>query len=190
MMRNQIRSLVLAVLVGFSILFNLAETIAQQKNGGLENEKVEVEKAITYTNQLINETQLKKQATLTDLSVLNKKITLRKTLIETLEKEKQILYDTIFEKLADIDRMNTELILLKAEYAKMIRSAYKNKNLYQRMLYILASEDFGQAYRRLNYFRIYASERQKQADYIGRMNNQYAKEAEIIRQKIAQISTR
>mgnify|MGYP000989376956 CR=1 FL=1 len=74
MMRNQIRSLVLAVLVGFSILFNLAETIAQQKNGGLENEKVEVEKAITYTNQLINETQLKKQATLTDLSVLNKKI--------------------------------------------------------------------------------------------------------------------
>ncbi len=187
MMRNQIRSLVLAVLVGFSILFNLAETIAQQKNGGLENEKVEVEKAITYTNQLINETQLKKQATLTDLSVLNKKITLRKTLIETLEKEKQILYDTIFEKLADIDRMNTELILLKAEYAKMIRSAYKNKNLYQRMLYILASEDFGQAYRRLNYFRIYASERQKQADYIGRMNNQYAKEAETIRQKIAEV---
>lgn len=187
MMRNLIRGLVLTVFAGFSIFFEPCETIAQVNNPVLEDEKVAVEKAITYTNKLINETQLKKQATLSDLSVLNRKITLRKTLIETLEKEKQLLYDTIFEKLADIDRMNTELILLKAEYAKMIRSAYKNRNLYQRMLYILASEGFGQAYRRLNYFRIYASERQKQAEYIEKMNIQYAKEARDIMQKIGKV---
>lgn len=187
MMRILIRGMVLTVFAGFLIFFKPCETVAQASNPGLEDEKVAVEKAITYTNKLINETQLKKQATLSDLSVLNKKITLRKTLIETLETEKQLLYDTIFEKLADIDRLNTELILLKAEYAKMIRSAYKNRNLYQRMLYILASEDFGQAYRRLNYFRIYASERQKHAEYIEKMNIQFAKEARDIIQKIGKV---
>jgi len=187
MVRNFLTNIYWLVFAGLFFLFPLSGILAQSKNVGIETEKVEVEKAISYTNQLINETQVKKQATLSDLSVLTKKIILRKSLIETLDLEKKHLYDTIFEKLAGIDRINSEFILMKAEYAKMIRSAYKNRNLYQRLLYILASEDFGQAYRRLNYFKIYASERQKQADYIGIMNERLAKEVQNLMEKIERV---
>lgn len=169
------------------LVFQSIGLLAQQKNSGSESEKAEVEKAISYTNELINETQVKKQATLSDLSVLKKKITLRNSLIGTLESEKDQLQDTIFQKLVVIDRINSELILLKAEYAKMIRSAYKNSNMHQRLLYILASDDFSQAYRRLNYYKIYARQRQEQATLIEKTNKQLVDEITALMEKMDQV---
>lgn len=177
----------LFVLVGFFFFAENTAMVAQNPNTLNESNKEDVKKAISYTNDLINETQVKKQATLSDLSVINKKIALRNSLIHTLDKEKEQLQDTIFQKFIFIDQINNELIMLKAEYAAMIRSAYLNNNRYQRMLYILASENFAQAYRRFNYFKIYAQQRQKQAILIEKKNKQLADEVNTLMEKMAQI---
>lgn len=177
----------LFVLVGFFLFAENTSVDAQNTNVHNESAKEEVTKAISYTNNLINETQVKKQATLSDLSVINKKIALRNSLIQTLDKERDQLLDTTFQRLAFIDRINNELIMLKAEYAAMIRSAYLNNNRYQRLLYVLASENFAQAYRRFNYFKIYAQQRQKQAILIEKKNKQLADEVNALMEKMAQI---
>jgi septal ring factor EnvC (AmiA/AmiB activator) len=69
----------------------------------------------------------------------------------------------------------------------MIRSAYKNRNMYQRLLYILAADDFSQAYRRLNYYKIYAQQRQKQAILIEKTTNKLSDEVKALMEKMAQI---
>jgi septal ring factor EnvC (AmiA/AmiB activator) len=48
----------------------------------------------------------------------------------------------------------------------MIYFAYKNRNNYDRLMFVLAAEDFNQAYRRMKYFQQYTKYRQKQAEKI------------------------
>jgi len=187
MMRFSLKNKNLQLFAGLVFLIQTSVLFAQSSNPDIENKKVEVEKAINYTNELINETQVKKQATLTDLSMINQKITLRKSLIQALDQEKEIFLDTIFQKLASIERINTELVLLKDEYTKMIRSAYKNRNMHQRLLYIFAADDFAQAYRRMNYYKIYAQQRQKQVMLIEKANKRFIDEVKSLMEKMAQI---
>jgi len=59
--------------------------------------------------------------------------------------------------------LEEDLIALRNEYAKMIVLAYKNRNSYDRLMFILSSDDFNQAYKRLKYYQQYSDYRKKQA---------------------------
>jgi septal ring factor EnvC (AmiA/AmiB activator) len=55
---------------------------------------------------------------------------------------------------------------LKEEYANMIRFAQRNQGSYQRLMYVFASSDFNQAYKRLKYLQQYSENRKRQAALI------------------------
>ena len=59
-----------------------------------------------------------------------------------------------------------ELTALKDEYAKMIFFAYKNQNLYNKLIFIFSADDFNQAYQRIKYFQQYNEYRRTQAKLI------------------------
>ncbi|MEM9025104.1 MAG: peptidoglycan DD-metalloendopeptidase family protein, partial [Bacteroidota bacterium] len=65
-----------------------------------------------------------------------------------------------------IEAMENDLQRLKDEYAKMIYHTYKNRNAYSRLMFIFSSENFNQAYKRLQYLRQYAAFRQHQGELI------------------------
>jgi len=132
----------------------------------LQNRKRKLQKEISYTNKLLQETGKTKESSLNQLRQLSKKISSREQLIQTMEEEIAIISDSIKRQEQELDSLEKSLKRLKDEYAEMIRTANKNRSSYDRMMFIFSSENFNQAFKRLKYFQQYAQYRRGQAESI------------------------
>jgi septal ring factor EnvC (AmiA/AmiB activator) len=137
-----------------------------QSKKDLEKKKAQIHKDIEYTNNLLNETKNKKKGSLNELVILNKKIVIHEELIGTIHDELGILDGQIDETNSIIGSMEKDHKKLKEEYAMMIRFAYKNKGAYDRLMFLFASKDFNQAYKRIKYLQQYSEYRKKQVNLI------------------------
>jgi septal ring factor EnvC (AmiA/AmiB activator) len=157
-------------LVGLTcLLFLLHTPVAfgqRQTKKDLENKKKQLQKEIEYTNELLSETKKNKKLSLNQLVTLNKKISAREELIATINTEIVVLNRQIKANNESISNLKKDLAKLKAEYAKMIYYAYKNRDSYNRLMFIFASTDFEQAFMRLKYLQQYSDYRHKQAELI------------------------
>ncbi|MCD4773054.1 MAG: peptidoglycan DD-metalloendopeptidase family protein, partial [Bacteroidales bacterium] len=188
----------------FSIVFLLLALLAtnslysQDKKEKLEEEKNRIEKEIQYTNKLLNETKRSKKNSLNQLIILNKKIKTREKLVSTINHEMNNLDKNITKNETEIKVLTKDLKKLKDEYAKMIYYAFKNRNAYNRLMFIFASEDFNQAFQRLKYFQQYSSYRRMQAKLIEKtqtelnnkadqLKNQKLKKTSLLKEKAGEI---
>nr|NQU91659.1 hypothetical protein [Bacteroidota bacterium] len=153
-------------------------------NKDWQNEKNHLERAIANTSLLINETRISKQSTLDDLTLINNQVSNRQKLVNSLIREQEMYKDTIFTLLLELDNLSNELEALKEEYTKLIYYANKNRNYYQRLLYIMAAEDFLQAYRRLNYFKQYATQRKEYVTLINEAEKKYSAKVGDLEKKV------
>lgn len=157
----------LVLLVCTCLLFHINAAFAQrQTKKDLENKKKQLQKEIEYTNELLAETKKNKKLSLNQLVTLNKKISVREELIATINMEIIVLNRQIKSNNESIGNLKKDLAKLKAEYAKMIYYAYKNKDSYNRLMFVFASADFEQAFMRLKYLQQYSDYRHKQAELI------------------------
>jgi len=149
------------------ILLSAVETFSQKdEKSELRKQKQEIDNEIEYTNKLLDETKKNKQSSLNELSILNNKIEKREELISTIGVEIRYLERQIRKNDEKIKELNMDLGKLKDEYASMIYYAFKNRNTYDRLMFIFSSEDFNQAYRRMKYLQQYSSYRKSQANLI------------------------
>jgi murein hydrolase activator len=155
-MKRLIFILVLTLVYGTS-------AFAQKDRTKLEQDKKKVEAEIEYTNKLLEKTRENKKSSLNEVVILNKKIGQREKLINTINSEVQAVDYQLNLAQDSITLLEKDLKSLKDEYAKMIYFAYKNKNLYDRLLFVFSAEDFNQAYQRLKYFEYYNEYRKQQA---------------------------
>ena len=139
--------------------------IGQNKNE-LESQKKQLLRDIEFTNKLLNETEANKKATLGELNLLSSKINKRQQLINTILREVDYVQAQINETRGIVQSLEDDLKRLKDEYAKMLYYTYKNQSQYDRLMFILSSEDFNQAYKRIKYFQQYSKHRQQQAKAI------------------------
>lgn len=153
-------------LLGFAWLLLLPSLQAQDKEEELRRQKKKIEDDIRYTNQLLSETQQSRKTSLTQLSLIRRKINSREQLIATISSEVDYLKNKISQNQNSIDELNQELDELKDEYAKMIYHAYKTKSKYHRIMFVFSADGFDQAFRRLKYMRQYSEYRKKQARLI------------------------
>ncbi len=163
--KNNKRSLLLALWC-FAMLSAPVSFAQKQTKKDLENKKLQIQKEIDQTNQLLAETKKNKKHSLNELLMLNKKISDREELIATINGEINVLNRQIKENNESITGLQNDLTKLKAEYAKMIYYAYKNQDSYSRMMFVFAARDFEQAYMRLKYLQQYSDYRHKQAEKI------------------------
>ena len=148
------------------ILFSISGRLYSQTRKDLEQKKVKTDEDIKLTNQLLEQTEKTKSAGLNKLLIIKKRISLREQLINQISTEIDLLDKSINDKTNNINRLENEIKQLKEEYATMIYYAYKNRNSYDRLMFILSAEDFNQAYRRMKYFQQYSKYRKKQAQKI------------------------
>lgn len=134
-----------------------------QSKKTLQSKKKKLQKEIQYTNRLLKQTEKTKITSLNQLRQLNKKISSRQILIQTIEQEIVFLNDSIHIQTVTVDSLETNLSLLKAEYADMIRSAYRNRSDYNKLMFLFSADNFNQAFKRLQYYQQYAKYRQDQA---------------------------
>jgi len=62
--------------------------------------------------------------------------------------------------------LEERLELLKKDYANMVVQSYKSKTKNSRLMFLLSSESFLQAYKRLEYLNQYATYRARQGEEI------------------------
>lgn len=137
-----------------------------QKKKDLETKKQELQKEIDYQNKLLNEVKKNKNRSMIQLAILNNKIAKQQQLINTINSELNVIEGNISEAKEGIVKKQTELNLLKNDYAKIIFASYKNRDSYSRLMFMFASHDFNQAIQRIKYMQYYTEARKKQAGLI------------------------
>ena len=101
-----------------------------------------------------------------ELEDIQLKISVRDKLININNSQLNNLTNIIYnqtEKLSDLEK---ELIKLKEEYEQIIYSSYKKKSTQMKLMFLFASENINQAFKRFQYFKQYSKYRKKQADKI------------------------
>ena len=146
----------------FLVIVTLGPQVYAQNKSELEKQKLELLRDIEFTNKLLNETETNKKVTLNELNLISSKIHKRQRLINTILREVELIGKQVEEAKTIVKSLEDDLLKLKDEYAKMLYYTYKNHSQYDRMMFILSSEDFNQAYKRIKYFQQYAKHRQEQ----------------------------
>lgn len=147
------------------ILLSATTSYAQNKND-LEKKKKALQKEINYTNKLLKETRKNKDHTLDELLSLKSKINARTDLIAAMNSEMRLINQEITQSATDIKTLEDELVRLRSEYAKIIYYAFKHRSTYDKMMFVFASKDINQAYKRLKYIQQYTEYRKGQAQEI------------------------
>lgn len=133
-----------------------------QTKAELEKKKKKTEEEIAYTNKLLKETRDFQKSSYNNLLLINKNIASRREMIQNLNYEIDLTDKRIRETEELIEMMSEDLARLKKNYAEMIRIAWKNKNKYNDLMFILSAEDFNQMYLRMKYMQQLSSYRERQ----------------------------
>lgn len=154
----------------FLFFLLLSFSVSSQTKEDLKKQKSAIEKEINYTSDLLDKTKENKSKSLNYLKVLNTQIKNKENLLQTLNIEINLLSKQIKnteKSIATIEKTiiseQENLVSLKEEYAKMIYAAYKQKGSRNNLMFIISSEGFNQAYKRINYLKQYSSFRKNQA---------------------------
>ncbi len=110
---------------------------------------------ILLDKQLLTNKSLQKTST-KELSFIQQKITNRKKLLSQIEVEIAFIDRESSQKQKEVEQLKSELDKLKERYAHLVYSSYKNRDKTVWVLYILASKNIEQGYRRWSYLRSYS----------------------------------
>ncbi len=121
---------------------------------------------IKLARELMEQTAVKRTSSVQRLRILQKGISLRASLIGTLEMEVALISDDIDKKEVQINGLIAENEKNKQEYARLIYYAYRNHTNYEKFMYILAGATISQSYQRYKYLRYITEYRVKKATEI------------------------
>lgn len=110
-----------------------------------------------------------------NLLIVNSNIRRREKLVTSLKSEIRLLESTMHDYSISIKSLNIEIENIKNEYASMIYYAYRNRNSYDKLIYVLSAKSFNQSYKRLKYLQQYSAIRQRNAMELTTKIKQYKK---------------
>lgn len=164
--------LVLALTAGGWELAYSQDTKAQ------EDRKARLEKEIAIIDQQLKANAKESSHALSNLSLIQKKVSSRKELLEESNQKINSFDASIKQKEEEIAVTQARLDTLSLYNGKLVRSAYKNRNAKIWYMYILASDDLGQAFRRYGYLRDLSKQLSLQAEKYKDTKAQLEKETE------------
>lgn len=128
--------------------------------------KAKLEKEIALIEQQIRENRGKNSNALNSLSLVRRKMASREALLKESEKQIKELTDSIQLKQDRADALQARLDTMSLYYSRLVRNAYKNRDARVWYMYVLASDNIGQASRRYGYLRSLSSQMNVQAQKI------------------------
>ena len=148
------------------LLCGLLSFSQNNKQKELETRRQELRREIEKINELRAENKSKEKSQLSLIEDFNYKINVLKNLIKVTNQQANFLNREIGNNQKKITDLRDELTQLKEDYAAMIVKSYKSKNKQSRIMFLLSSEDFKQAYKRLQYIKQYADHQKQQGETI------------------------
>ncbi len=132
----------------------------------LEAKRARLQQEIKNINNLLFKERKEKRSVLGQVEDLERKISVRQQLVRVTNQQANLLNRQINSNLRKIEDLRDDLVTLKEDYAEMVRKSYKNKSKQSRLMFILSSDNFFQAYKRLQYIKQYTAYRKEQAKEI------------------------
>lgn len=162
----QVRSLISSVLSAVKVtLTAVALLICQsvtvlhaQDTRAQEQKKERLEREIELINRQLSSTNSKSRSALATYDLVSKKVSNRQALLRESRRKEKECADKIYLKQKEINKLQESYDTLAAHYDRLVLGAYKNRDARIWYMYILASDDLSQAYRRYGYFKSLASQ--------------------------------
>lgn len=168
--------------ISIIILFISLSTAAQGQNIKAQEEKrARLEREIEILDRQLSENASKSSSMLSNLTLIRKKVSNRKALVAESDREIRVLSDKIYLKRRSINRMQARIDTLSNHYSKLVLSAYKNRDARLWYMYMLASDNLGQAFRRMSYFKNLSSQMNQEAKRIKEAKLELEKEREDLK---------
>jgi septal ring factor EnvC (AmiA/AmiB activator) len=146
----------------FLSVFLMSLSVFSQTKRELENQRKRYKSEIVKLNRFIFNEKKKEKNALEDLRDIKQKIDVRNKLISTINLEAKFLSGEIKTNETKLKTLKKNISDLKADYSEMIYRSYKSKSQQSRTMFLLSSQNFYQAYKRLGYMKQYTSFRKKQ----------------------------
>jgi len=158
----------ITALIGLLVLLCLGLS-AQAQTGeqkALEARKQQLENEIREINRLLFAQREQKGSVLDQMEALNQKINRQQQLIRITNQQSNLLNRQINANIRQISKLRSDLETLKGDYAQMIRKSYENRSQQNRLLFLMSSTSFFQAFKRLQYMKQYTQFRKRQGEEI------------------------
>ncbi len=136
------------------------------KQKELETRRQELRREIQKINELRLENKSKEKSQLSLIEDFNYKINVLNNLIKVTNQQANLITREINSNQKQITKLRAELKQLKEDYAAMLVKSYKSKNQQSRIMFLLSSNDFKQAYKRLQYIKQYSNHQKQQGETI------------------------
>ena len=157
----------------FLLAFSLCiQSWGQSSKSSLQRQKQELQKEIKRLDNAIYTNSKNQKANTVQLQNLQEKIKIRKGLIDNITADIRSLNVQINEKSTQVAYLTRELDTLKNSYSRMCVNYYKNKSSALRLMYILSSKSFSQAYNRSVYIKEYSQAIRKRGGSVKSKNEE------------------
>jgi len=135
------------------IFFWVAQPLLAQKTSDksdMEAERRHLQRELRQIQESYDAVKGQSKNSLMQLAALNKKIDVQEKFIRNIGKEITLINDDIYYSAIEIKRLKTQMDTLKAQYAKIVVYAYKNRSNYDYLNFIFSAKSFNDAMKRVD----------------------------------------
>ena len=151
----------------FGLLLSSCMLFAQSdKQKALEAQRQQKLREIKQMNALLSVKKKEEKSAITLIEEINYKVSARQNLIKITNEQANLLTREINANQKEITSLRTQLQELKDDYAAMLVKSYKSKSEQSKVMFLLSSDNFAQAYKRLQYIKQYANYQKEQGESI------------------------
>mgnify|MGYP006380803917 FL=1 len=161
------------IVLALSLLV-FAPGVKAQDTRAQEERKARLEREIAIIDRQLAENASQSSSMLSDLTLIRKKISNRKALVTEADRQVRKYADSIYLTNREITRLQVRIDTLTSHYSRLVMSAYKNRDARVWYMYMFASDNLGQAFRRFGYFRNLSSQMKSEAQRIRDMQDELA----------------
>ena len=167
------------IYIFFLLLLSLASADAQNIKAQ-EEKKAKLEREIAIIDRQLAENASKSSRMLSNLTLIRKKVSNRKALVAESDRQIRVYSDSMYLKQRQINRLQARIDTLTDHYSRLVLSAYKNRDSRLWYMYMLASENIGQAFRRFSYFKNLSSQMNEEAKEIRQAQESLVRQKEAL----------
>jgi septal ring factor EnvC (AmiA/AmiB activator) len=157
--------------------------LSQTTRKQLESQKAVIQKELKQINELLFKNKKQKAETFSDIEKLNLKIERKQEFIKLTNKQINLLNKDLQENQTKQDQLSIELSQVRSAYKELILQSYKARSGKNRLMFVLSSETFFQAFKRTQYIKQYAVYRKAQANKILKLSEELNKIKEELNER-------
>lgn len=144
----------------------IAQTPASKEQQDLEKQRQQLKREIEETQDLLNKNKKTTKENISSLALINKKLSLQENILENINRDINLLDNTIYKSQREISKMQLLLDTLKQDYAKSMIYSYKNRSNSDFLNFIFSANSFNDAIKRITYLKSYRNYREMQGENI------------------------